>query len=145
MRLFAWLSLVVALGLSSRAGHAGESAQAQPEQAQQKKEKARPERIHLGAPSVTVVDEHEAVDDVITRIRQNEAAGRGKTAAKPEQVSQPQPQPQPTADRSQKDGRAALRAQREHAAAGTDAERRKDERRERAATTRGHLEQKQRR
>jgi hypothetical protein len=110
-----------------------------------KTEKAQPERVHLGATSVTVVDEHEAVDDVITRLRtrKTEAATAEKTKAA-ETRAQGTRTDTTSATRRGND-RASLRPQRDQAAARADADRQKDDRRERAANTRARLEQKQRR
>jgi hypothetical protein len=102
------------------------------------------QRVHVGSASVTVVDEHEAVDDVITRIR----TGKSEPASDKEPGKQPQSgQPavaSSTANVNKDSGRATLKVVRERTTASTDVERRKDERRERAATARAHTEQKRR-
>jgi hypothetical protein len=132
---------LLACSFPAFAARADEPAPATPPKA----EKAQPERVHLGSASVTVVDEHEAVDDVITRIRngkiENPVVDKSKTVE-----SHGQGAPTATAaDTRQGNGRSSLRTQRDRASARAEADRTKDERRERAATTRTRLEQKQRR
>lgn len=139
MRRFArWLVLLLAVGLQSLATRAGEPAPPQPAP-----EKARPERVHLGSTSVTVVDEHEPVDDVITRIRKEKSETATVPKAKPAEIRGQGSRAAKATDIRQGSGRAALRSQRDQATARADAERRKDERRERAASSRTRLEQKQ--
>ena len=97
--------------------------------------------VHVGSASVTVVDEHEAVDDVITRIRtgKNEpATDKTKDVVK----QPPSGQAAGTASVNKDSGRASLQVVRDRATARTENERRKDERRERAATARARTEQK---
>ena len=110
-----------------------------------KAEKAQPERVHLGAASVTVVDEHEPVDDVISRIRngktETSTTDKAKTAETHDQGSKTATATEPR----RASGRSSLRAQRDRASARAEVDRTKDERRERAASTRMRLEQKQRR
>jgi hypothetical protein len=107
-------------------------------------EKPQQERVHLGSASVTVVDEHEAVDDVITRIRTGKKeAGGDKTGEATKSVQDGQTATAtPTVNKDS--GRASLRVARERANARNEGERRKDERRERAAAARAHSEQKRR-
>ena len=127
--------------LPTLAARADEPTQAKPQQG----EKAQPERVHLGSASVTVVDEHETVDDVISRIRTGKAntpvPDKSKTAEAHDQGARTST----ATDKRQGNGRSSLRAQRERASARAEADRIKDERRERAASTRTRLEQKQRR
>ena len=115
--------------------------------ATEKAKEAQPERVHLGSASVTVVDEHEAIDDVISRIRDRKAetaaTDKAKTSEHRDQGSRSATATTAT-DNHQGNERASLRAQRDRAAAHADAERIKDERRERAASTRTRLEQKHR-
>jgi hypothetical protein len=139
MRLSTWLAMVAAFVVQSSTVFAEGPVQKPPSA-----EKALPDRVHLGSSSVTVVDEHEKVDDVITRLRSAKAkpaaannAKSGENAAQGTTAPSGSGQPQ--------DGRAALQPQRESAAAHDDAERPKDERRERAANARGRIEKKQRR
>jgi hypothetical protein len=104
------------------------------------------QRVHVGSASVTVIDEHEAVDDVITRIR------TGRTEPTTDKAKEPGKQPpsrQPavaasTVNANKDSGRASLKVARDRTTAGPDNERRKEERRERAATARTHTEQKRR-
>ena len=110
-----------------------------------KGEKAQPERVHLGSASVTVVDEHEAVDDVISRIRNGKAADIASDKAKTTQSHDPAARTVTATDTRPASGRSSLRAVRDRVSARTEADRIKDERRERAASTRTRLEQKQRR
>jgi hypothetical protein len=132
---------VLVCSLPAFAAQADEPAPTPPAKA----EKAQSERVHLGSASVTVVDEHEAVDDVISRIRngkgENPVLDKSKTT-----VGQDRGASTATAtDTHQASGRSSLRSQRDRASARAEADRIKDERRERAATTRIRLEQKQRR
>ena len=130
--VLALLTLVL-LPLRASAGESENKAQEKPQ-----------ERVHVGSASVTVVDEHEAVDDVITRIRtgKNEPTGdKAKGADKQPQSGQAAG----TTSTTNKDsGRASLKLARDRTTAGTENERRKDERRERAASARSRTEQKRR-
>ena len=110
-----------------------------------KAEKTQPERVHLGSASVTVVDEHEAVDDVISRIRNGKAAPPATDKVKAVQTRDQGAKTATASDNRQGSGRSSLRAQRDRVSARAEADRIKDERRERAASTRTRLEQKQRR
>jgi hypothetical protein len=110
-----------------------------------KTEKTQPERVHLGSASVTVVDEHETVDDVISRIRDGKAADTASDKAKTT-ASHDQGARTVTATETRPgSGRSSLRAVRDRANARAEADRIKDERRERAASTRTRLEQRQHR
>ncbi len=132
VRLGFWL----ALGLSSSATLAGEPAHNPPD-------KPKPDRVHLGATSVTVVDEHEAVDDVISRIRRAEkdSASGDKPKTDHDKVAGTSTK----SGQSTGEARAALRAQKDRNASRADPDRVKEQKRERAATTRTRMEQKQRR
>jgi len=132
---------MLASTLPAFAARAEEPAQA----AIAKTEKAQPERVHLGSASVTVVDEHEAVDDVISRIRNRKAES---TASNKSKTAERHDQPASTATITETrpgSGRSSLRLVRDRANARAEADRIKDDRRERAASTRTRLEQKQRR
>jgi hypothetical protein len=135
------LLLALASVLPALAAQAGEPAQAGTE----KVEKARPERVHLGSASVTVVDENEAVDDVISRIRNGKAELPATDKARTGENRDQGAHTATTTDPRPGSGRSSLRVQRDRASARADADRIKDERRERAASTRTRLEQKQRR
>ena len=140
MRLLVLLTLAASIVVRPSIVLGEEAAPKQPPA-----EKAPQERVHLGSTSVTVVDEHETVDDVITRLRaaKSQASATGKTKSGKNQAP-PASTESSTAGQSQ-DGRATLRAERETAAAHADADRSKDDRRERAANARGHTDKKQRR
>jgi len=150
MRLPAWLLPGLVFTLPAFAPQAGE-----PDKAEQghgranDKDKARPERVHLGATSVIVVDEHEAVDDVISRIRSAKsdtaAAAKSKDGAKSEGTQDRGTRSVTATDGRQESGRAALRAQRSQATARENANRLEAERRERTESARTRLEQKRRR
>ena len=134
MRSLLLLALVV--GLPSLAARADEAKSPQPAP-----DKSRPERVHLGATSVTVVDEHEAVDDVISRIRSakvDPAADKAKKTGSGEHGSGATT----TTDTRQENAHSALRSQREQATARANADLRKDEHRERTASARTRTEQK---
>lgn len=106
--------------------------------------KPPPERVHLGSTSVTVVDEHEPVDDVITRLRtsktdkadpspgtgKRDRAGKGSAG---------------TGSETSKDERAALRNERDHVVKRADADQVRDQKRDRSESARGRSEQKHRR
>jgi len=136
MRSLAKLGFFLALGLAPARALAGEPAHNPPD-------KAKPERVHVGATSVTVVDEHEPVDDVISRIRraENDPTARDKTKVDHDKSGGTST----TAGQSTGEARAALRAQQDRNTSRADSERVKDQKRERAAGTRTRLEQKQRR
>lgn len=140
MRLFPTCLLVVCT-LPAFAARADETAQTVPPKA----DKAQPEHVHLGSASVTVVDEHEAVDDVITRIRNGKTENTHSDKAKTTETHDQGARTATATDNRQGGGRSSLRAPRDRASARADADRIKDERRERAASTRTRLEQKQRR
>jgi hypothetical protein len=145
MRFPAWP--VVALVVQSSAVFAEEPAQKRPtgeKTSDKQPDKTPPERVHLGATSVTVVDEHETVDDVITRLRSAKPHKTQADKAKPDENNAPGAGTS-TGQGQHKDGRASLQPQRESAAAHAEAERPKDERRERAASARARIEKKQRR
>lgn len=108
-------------------------------------EKAQPERVHLGSASVTVVDEHEAIDDVISRIRNGKAEDKATDKARTGENHDQDSHAATTTDSRQGSDRSSLRAQRDRVSARAEADRIKDERRERAASTRTRLEQKQHR
>jgi hypothetical protein len=139
------LLLVLPYVLPAFAARAAEPAPA----ATEKAEKAQPERVHLGSASVTVVDEHEAIDDVISRIRdgkaEDKATDKATDKAKTGENHDQDSHAATTTDSRQGSGRSSLRAQRDRVSARADADRIKDERRERAASTRTRLEQKQHR
>ena len=141
------LLFALASALPSFVVQAGEPAQtaqtAQP--TTDKAEKRQPERVHLGSASVTVVDEHEAVDDVISRIRNGKAEISATDKAKTSENRDQGSRTATATDTRPGSGRSSLRAQRDRASARADADRIKDERRERAASTRTRLERKQRR
>ena len=105
--------------------------------------KAPPERVHLGATSVTVVDEHEPVDDVISRIR-----NRKPEPGSGDKVKGTGGQSQGTGathgDR-RGGGHTDLRTQRDRATANDEAGRLKDEKRDRTVNARSRLDPKQRR
>lgn len=131
-------------GALAGAGHASGLAVVTPKSEQTPKApapKAAPDRVHVGATSVTVVDEHETVDDVITRLRAAKAhAGSAtdtKTAAPASGAASP--------GARLPHGRASLRGERESVAAHVDADRPKEDRRERAANARARVERKPRR
>ena len=139
----------VLLAALAQGARAEESA---PKPAQPEAEKSSSQRVHLGSASVTVVDEHEAIDDVISRIRKaksiapdkdkaHEPAGRSDTPATQAQA----PAAGKATSRAAADGRAALRGERDRATDRAETDRRKDERRERAASERNRVEQKQHR
>jgi len=140
-RLPACLLFMLACILPAFAARADEPAQTVPPKA----EKAQPERVHLGSASVTVVDEHEAVDEVISRIRNGKAQNAAGDKAKTAEIRGQGSRTVTATDTRQGNGRSSLRAQRDRASARAEADRIKDERRERAASTRTRLEQKQRR
>jgi hypothetical protein len=100
------------------------------------------QRVHVGSASVTVVDEHEAVDDVITRIRTGKSEPTSDKATEPGKLPQSGQTTGATSSTNKDSGRASLKTTRDRTTASTENERRKDERRERAATARGHREQK---
>lgn len=127
--------------LPAFAARADEPVQAPPA----KVEKAQSERVHLGSASVTVVDEHEAVDEVISRIRNGKVESPAVDKSKTTEIRDQGSRTVTTTDTRQGNGRSSLRTQRDRASARAEADRIKDERRERAATTRTRLEQKQRR
>ena len=142
MRPFSYALLFVLVGvLPSLTALAGEPAQASPPKA----EKSQPERVHLGSASVTVVDEHEAVDEVISRIRKGKEEGTANDKAKTADISGKGSHTGTTTDSRQENGRTSLRAQRDRASARAEAERLKDEKRDRATSTRTRNEPKQRR
>jgi hypothetical protein len=139
MRLCTGLLLALACAVPAFAARADEPTPAKTEK------KAQPERVHLGSASVTVVDEHEAVDDVISRIRNGKAedtvSDKSKTTQKHDQAAGTA-----TANETRPgNGRSSLHGVRDRANARAEADRIKDERREHAAGTRTRLEQKQRR
>jgi hypothetical protein len=113
--------------------------------ATQKGERTKPERVHLGSASVTVVDEHEAVDDVISRIRNGKAEGTVVDKAKTRELRDPPVRTATATETPPGNGRSSLRVVRDRTNARAEADRIKDERRERTASTRTRLEQKQRR
>jgi uncharacterized membrane protein len=127
--------------LPAFAAQADEPVQAAPAKA----EKAQPERVHLGSASVTVVDEHEAVDEVISRIRNGKVESPAVDKSKTTEIRDQGSRTVTTTDTRQGKGRSSLRTQRDRASARAEDDRIKDERRERAATTRTRLEHKQRR
>jgi hypothetical protein len=127
--------------LPAFAARAAEPTQATPPKA----EKTQPERVHLGSASVTVVDEHEAVDDVISRIRNGKAQGTVGDKTKTRELREPAARTATVTDTHPGSGRSSLRVVRDRANARAEADRIKDERREHSATTRTRLEQKQRR
>jgi hypothetical protein len=109
-----------------------------------------PSRVHLGATSVTVVDEHDTVDDVITRLRKAKATPTGADPAKsgkPVNATAGQGGHTGSSDHdNEKDqGRAELRAERTAEAKRVDANRPKDTRRERSAAARARTDKKQHR
>lgn len=137
--LICLLSVCTLPGFAARADEAAQTTPA-------KAEKAQSERVHLGSASVTVVDEHEAVDDVISRIRSGKVEPLAVDKSKTTEIRDHGSRTTATAtDTHQGSGRSSLRAQRDRASARAEADRIKDERRERAASTRTRLEQKQRR
>ncbi len=146
MRPSRWLPLVASFVMQSPLVQAEEAApkQASAEKAASKQpsaEKAPPDRVHLGATSVTVVDEGEKVDDVITRIRNAKSGTANK--AKPGEASR-QEGNVPAGSGARQDGRAELRGERETAVrAGAD--RSQNERRERPGAVHPRSEKKQRR
>jgi hypothetical protein len=140
MRRFPLL-FALACVLPAFAARADEPTPAAPAKA----EKAQPERVHLGSASVTVVDEHEAVDDVISRIRNGKAEDLVSDKAKTAQNHDQSTRTGTATETRPGSGRASLRAVRDRANARAEADRIKDERRERAASTRTRLEQKQHR
>lgn len=127
--------------LPAFAARADEPVQAAPAKA----EKAQPERVHLGSASVTVVDEHEAVDEVISRIRNGKVESPAVDKSKTTEIRDQGSRTVTTTDTRQGNGRSSLRTQRDRASARAEDDRIKDERRERSATTRTRLEHKQRR
>ena len=137
------IALLFALAwvLPAFAARAAEPAQATPA----KTEKAQPERVHVGSASVTVVDEHEAVDDVISRIRKGKAEGTAGDKAKTAERRDQSARTATATDTRPGSGLSSLRTVRDRANARAEADRIRDERRERAASTRTRLEQKQRR
>ncbi len=135
MPVLRWMLVAAGILVSSSIAQAEERAAKPPAPA-----KAPPDRVHVGATSVTVVDEHETVDDVITRLR----AAKAKTATAPKTTSQPAP-PTPPASGQGQDGRETLRRERETAAAHADVERAKDDRRERSTGAHARTDKKQRR
>lgn len=128
------LVLMLALGLAPVAARADE-----PTPPQNGADKPKPERVHLGATSVTVVDEHERVDDVITRLRGSKSdptADKSKAAAEHDKLPV-----DPKAERTRtSEERSVLRAQRDRAAGRADAERVKDQKRERVSGPRARQE-----
>ena len=138
------LPLVFILALAGTLSAFSARAEAPAQTVPPKTEKAQPERVHLGSASVTVVDEHEAVDDVITRIRKGKAESTAGDKSNTTEIRTQSPGPATSTDARQGNGRSSLRAQRDRASARADADKTKDERRERAARTRTRLEQKQR-
>ena len=74
-----------------------------------KTEKAQSERVQLGATSVTVVDEHEAVDDVISRIRAGKTEIPATEKSKTTEKHDPGTNTATTTDVRQSGGRASLR------------------------------------
>jgi hypothetical protein len=140
-RLLTCLFFVLACSLPTFAARADEPAPATPPKA----EKSQPERVHLGSASVTVVDEHEAVDDVITRIRNGKVDNAVVDKPKTTEIRDQGSHTATATDTRQGNGRSSLRTQRDRVSARAEADKIKDERRERAATTRTRLEQKQRR
>jgi hypothetical protein len=144
-RLPTTLLFVLAATLPAFAALADEPVQAAPP----KTEKAPAERVHLGSASVTVVDEHEAVDDVISRIRNGKVENPDVDKSKTTEIHDKGSRTATATDTRQDSGRpslrASLRVQRDRVSARAEADRIKDERRERAASTRTRLEQKQHR
>ena len=125
------MALALAVGLSPLVARAGEPAAAGAG-------KTPPDRVHLGAASVTVVDEHEPVDDVITRIRSR----RTEPPPAPDKDKHGKGRARGTVppENHREGGRAGLRGQRDRATERDEAGRGKEERRERAASTRARLE-----
>jgi hypothetical protein len=149
MRTSRWLPLVASFVMQSPPVQAEEAApkQASAEKAASKQpsaEKAPPDRVHLGATSVTVVDEGEKVDDVITRVRNAKSSSASASKAKQaEAAGQAANAPSGTGPRQ--DGRADLRRERENEAARPGAGRSQDGHRELPATVHPRSEKKQRR
>ena len=113
-------------------------------QAQGTAPKPQPNRVHLGATSVTVVDEHDTVDDVITRLRKAKAPADATEQAKSETGAKATPPPDKRGS-THEDGRAELRAQRTAEAQHADTDRPKDERREKTANAHVRADKRQRR
>lgn len=151
MRLSCALGLGLLLATLPRLAAAGE-----PAPAQSAPEKAKPERVHLGSTSVTVVDEHEQVDDVITRLRAAQrqepdrkpdgpAKGDGKSdGSKSDGRSPAKSDTKSKSGQHANNDRSALRGQRDSVVDRANAERDKDQKRERLGSAHGRSDAKQR-
>jgi hypothetical protein len=104
----------------------------------------QPSRVHVGSTSVTVVDEHDTVDDVITRLRKAKPPAEKQDQTKSASATQTSPAVD-KGGKAHEDGRAELRSQRTVEAERAEGERPKEDRRERAAAARARGERKQRR
>ena len=73
--------------------------------------KPQPGRVHLGSTSVTVVDEHDTVDDVISRLRKAKPPVEKQDPTKSASATQTTPAPENKGGNGHEDGRAELRLQ----------------------------------
>jgi hypothetical protein len=142
----AWLGLAVV----ACAAAAASVAHAQgAKQGQDTAPKPQPSRVHLGATSVTVVDEHETVDDIITRLRKakppTDKQAQSKSASATQTTTAPSDKPADKDGKAHEDGRAELRSHRALEAERADGDRPKEERRERSAAGRVRGDRRQRR
>jgi uncharacterized iron-regulated membrane protein len=137
------VALILAFAASVTAPGSAVYAQAA-KQSQDTPPKPQPSRVHLGSTSVTVVDEHDTVDDVITRLRKAKPPADKQEQTKSASATQTTTVPDKS-NKAREDGRAELRSQRTVEAERAEGERSKEERRERAAASRLHGARKQRR